>query len=98
MKYIYVTATDIDFSSAIGEAFRILVANPDFHSALIEDKKAAICHLANGLSIANSVMRGWMYRDHTKYLLQTVKVSDTDPTEDYLDVGYLYCPHTKQVY
>ena len=97
MKNIYVTASDIDFARYIGSAFTYLAMSPDFHSAIKEDQRAAICHVANGMCISNAVLRGWAYRDYTHYLMSIVKVSDTPPTNDP-DVYYFYNQETREVY
>ena len=97
MKNIYVTAHDIDFSRYIGDAFRYLVMNPDFHNATREEQKTAVCLVANGMCASNAVLRGWVHRDCTLYLIDIVTVADTAPTNDP-DVCYVYHPATKQVY
>ena len=97
MKPVYITATDIDFATSLRQAVRALVPNQDFLAANDDDKKAAICMLANAFSVSNSILSGWEYRDHLEYLQRIVTVSSSKPTNDP-DVFLTYYPSTREVY
>jgi hypothetical protein len=97
MQNIYVTAPDIDFSRYISAAFTYLAMNPDFHSAMNADRKAAICNVANAMCNTRAILLGWEYRDHFQYLMKIVTVSDNMPDE-IPDVCYVYRQRTKQVH
>ena len=97
MRNIYVTASDIDFSLYIRDAFTYLALNTDFLDATAEGQELAICTVTNATCKTNSIIRGYTVNDHMEYLMKIVKVSYIEPIGDP-DVYYVYYKATNQVY